>query len=49
MTVFRPGWPPIIPTPDRVFSGAIATKCNLMFCVPAFLEVTVATGFATHD
>ncbi|KAK0497789.1 hypothetical protein EDD18DRAFT_1159316 [Armillaria luteobubalina] len=38
MTVFRPGWPPIIPTPDRVFSGAIATKCNLMFCVPAFLE-----------
>ncbi|PBK92561.1 acetyl-CoA synthetase-like protein [Armillaria gallica] len=38
MAVFRPGWPPIIPTPDRVFSGAIAIKCNLMFCVPAFLE-----------
>ncbi|KAK0463111.1 uncharacterized protein EV420DRAFT_1618923 [Desarmillaria tabescens] len=38
MAVFRPGWPPIIPTPDRVFSGPIATKCNLMFCVPAFLD-----------
>ncbi|PBK92571.1 hypothetical protein ARMGADRAFT_1080627 [Armillaria gallica] len=38
MAVFRPGWPSITPTPDRVFSGAIATKCNLMFCVPAFLE-----------
>ncbi|KAK1216894.1 hypothetical protein PQX77_020470 [Marasmius sp. AFHP31] len=38
MTVFRPGWPPLIPTPDKVFTAAKATGCNLMFCVPAFLE-----------
>ncbi|KAJ8080312.1 putative NRPS-like protein biosynthetic cluster [Marasmius tenuissimus] len=38
MTVFRPGWPPLIPTPDKVFSAAKATSCNIMFCVPVFLE-----------
>ncbi|KAF9465931.1 hypothetical protein BDZ94DRAFT_1158916 [Collybia nuda] len=35
---FAPSNPPIIPTPDRVYSSAIATKSRLIFCVPAFLE-----------
>ncbi|KAJ6599959.1 hypothetical protein DFH09DRAFT_970599 [Mycena vulgaris] len=38
ISVFPPAVPPVIPTPDRVFEGAIATKSTLMFCVPAFLE-----------
>ncbi|KAJ7452161.1 hypothetical protein B0H11DRAFT_1742224 [Mycena galericulata] len=38
ISVFPPTSPPILPTPDRVFDGAIGTKSTLMFCVPAFLE-----------
>ncbi|KAJ7189839.1 hypothetical protein GGX14DRAFT_580331 [Mycena pura] len=38
IAVFPPTSPPTIPTPDRVFDGAVATKATLLFCVPAFLE-----------
>ncbi|KAJ7730355.1 hypothetical protein DFH07DRAFT_969173 [Mycena maculata] len=38
ISVLPPTSPPIVPTPDRVFDGAIATKSSLLFCVPAFLE-----------
>ncbi|KAF7353828.1 Acetyl-CoA synthetase-like protein [Mycena venus] len=38
IAVFPPTSLPTIPTPDRVFDGAVATKSTLMFCVPAFLE-----------
>ncbi|KAJ7640716.1 hypothetical protein DFH06DRAFT_1429524 [Mycena polygramma] len=38
LAVFPPSFPPIIPSPDRVFDGAIATHSTLIFCVPAFLE-----------
>ncbi|KAJ7153563.1 hypothetical protein C8R43DRAFT_885444 [Mycena crocata] len=38
ISVFPPTSPPIVPTPDRVFDGAVATNSTLMFCVPAFLE-----------
>lgn len=36
---FTPNNPPVVPTPDRVYNSAIATKSKLIFCVPAFLEV----------
>lgn len=36
---FTPKNPPVVPTPDRVYSSAIAAKSKLIFCVPAFLEV----------
>ncbi|KAJ7667223.1 hypothetical protein B0H17DRAFT_990381 [Mycena rosella] len=38
ISVFPPAFPPVVPTPDRVFDGAVATQSTLMFCVPAFLE-----------
>ncbi|KAJ7206143.1 hypothetical protein B0H12DRAFT_1243356 [Mycena haematopus] len=38
IAVFPPSFPLTIPTPDRVFDGAVATKSTLMFCAPAFLE-----------
>ncbi|KAJ6459713.1 hypothetical protein C8R47DRAFT_1028048 [Mycena vitilis] len=38
LSVFPPSRPPIVPSPDRVFDGAIATRSTLIFCVPAFLE-----------
>lgn len=37
ISVFKPGMP-TVPTPDRVYEGAIATKSTMIFCVPAFLE-----------
>ncbi|KAJ7715177.1 hypothetical protein DFH07DRAFT_785652 [Mycena maculata] len=36
-----------LPTPDRVFDGAIATKPLLLFCVPAFLEL-FGVGLLQH-
>ncbi|THU99130.1 acetyl-CoA synthetase-like protein [Dendrothele bispora CBS 962.96] len=36
--VFPPTSPPVIPTPESVFSSAIASKCTLFYCVPSFLE-----------
>ncbi|KAJ7598541.1 hypothetical protein C8J56DRAFT_914327 [Mycena floridula] len=36
---FRPSNPPIAPNPATVMQSVMATKCTLLFCVPAFLEV----------
>ncbi|KAK0190058.1 hypothetical protein F5146DRAFT_1139593 [Armillaria mellea] len=41
--VFPPRFPPIVPTPERVMEGIIATKCTIVFCVPHFYEAW------THD
>ncbi|KAJ7686803.1 hypothetical protein B0H17DRAFT_1136670 [Mycena rosella] len=38
LRLHNPTCPPTVPTPDRVFAGALATSSTLMFCVPAFLE-----------
>ncbi|KAJ6598643.1 hypothetical protein B0H10DRAFT_2085224 [Mycena sp. CBHHK59/15] len=38
IAVFPPSLPPLVPTPDKVFDGAMATNSTLLFCVPAFLE-----------
>ncbi|KAF9650627.1 acetyl-CoA synthetase-like protein [Thelephora ganbajun] len=37
--VFKPAVPPILPTPDLVYSGSVATKSDLIFCVPLFVEL----------
>ncbi|KAF5361117.1 hypothetical protein D9758_009087 [Tetrapyrgos nigripes] len=38
IAVFPPQVPPVLPTPDRVFTDAIATGSSLVFCAPLFLE-----------
>ncbi|KAF9465935.1 hypothetical protein BDZ94DRAFT_1296127 [Collybia nuda] len=38
---FAPDNTPVIPTPERVLSGALATKSSIIFCVPAFIEAWV--------
>lgn len=39
MTAFKPKSPAMIPTPDSVFKDAIATKSDIIYCVPSFVEV----------
>ncbi|KAF9649184.1 acetyl-CoA synthetase-like protein [Thelephora ganbajun] len=36
--VFKPAYPPTIPVPDVVYAGAVATKSDVIFCVPMFVE-----------
>ncbi|KAK0465824.1 NRPS-like enzyme [Armillaria novae-zelandiae] len=38
IAVFPPENPPIVPTPERVMDGIIATNCTIVFCVPHFYE-----------
>ncbi|KAJ7575926.1 hypothetical protein C8J56DRAFT_1032190 [Mycena floridula] len=44
LTVFAPTSPPIIPTSERVFEGAIFTGTTMMFCPPTFLEEWASDG-----
>ncbi|KAI8989661.1 acetyl-CoA synthetase-like protein [Trametes punicea] len=39
MSVFRPALPPIVATPESVLRAAVATKCDIMLCVPVMLEM----------
>ncbi|KAG7451555.1 acetyl-CoA synthetase-like protein [Guyanagaster necrorhizus] len=41
IAVFPPENPPIVPTPQRVLEGIIATNCTIVFCVPHFFETWV--------
>lgn len=41
MACFKPAYPPTIPTPDTFLREIIATKCQIVFCVPIFVEVSV--------
>ncbi|KAI0070275.1 acetyl-CoA synthetase-like protein [Panus rudis PR-1116 ss-1] len=38
VTSFKPQSPAIIPTPDLVIKGSVATKADVIFCVPSFIE-----------
>ncbi|KAJ7618680.1 hypothetical protein FB45DRAFT_755992 [Roridomyces roridus] len=38
VSVLPPISPPVLPTPERVLNDAVATKCNILYCVPSFLE-----------
>ncbi|GLB41023.1 putative acetyl-CoA synthetase-like protein [Lyophyllum shimeji] len=35
---FAPSDPPVVPTPDRLYTSATTTESKLIFCVPSFLE-----------
>jgi hypothetical protein len=37
--VFPPSDPPIVPSPDAFLAGAVATKSDMIFTVPRFLEL----------
>ena len=39
LSVFKPTFPAIIPTPKNVFEGAVATHTDILAGVPAFIEV----------
>lgn len=39
LCVFQPRSPAIIPEPDSVIQAARATKSDIIFCVPSFVEV----------
>jgi hypothetical protein len=41
LSVFEPKSPVPIPTPDGLFQAAVATNSDIMFCVPAFIEVLI--------
>jgi len=40
MAVFKPAFPAVLPNPQNVLEGMIATKCSIGAAVPTFLEVT---------
>jgi hypothetical protein len=39
MAVFKPAFPAVLPNPQNVLEGAIATKCSIVAAAPTFLEV----------
>src|SRR5882762_5033859 len=41
MTVaaFKPTSPPVIPTPETFLEQIVAMKCDIIICVPSFIEV----------
>jgi hypothetical protein len=39
MTVFKPAFPAVMPNPQNVLEGMIATQCSIGSTVPTFLEV----------
>lgn len=38
-TVFQPLTPPVVPTPEVVLDSVVATRTEVEYIVPAFLEV----------
>ncbi|THH15905.1 hypothetical protein EW146_g4648 [Bondarzewia mesenterica] len=44
MGVFKPSSPPVVPTPERYLEGIKATKSEVLFCVPSFVEAWVYSG-----
>lgn len=40
MAAFEPKSPAVVPTPDNLFKAAVATNSDVIFCVPAFIEVS---------
>lgn len=51
MAVFKPASPAVLPNPQNVLEGMIATKCSIGAVVPAFIEVTwlIPCLFAFHS
>ncbi|KAI9056494.1 acetyl-CoA synthetase-like protein [Trametes sanguinea] len=38
VAAFKPARPPTFPTPDAVWQGSVATKCDIIFTVPSNIE-----------
>ncbi|KAI0318579.1 acetyl-CoA synthetase-like protein [Amylostereum chailletii] len=38
MACFKPANPPVLPTPETFLTAIDATKCEIVYCVPAFVE-----------
>ncbi|KAI0743085.1 acetyl-CoA synthetase-like protein [Daedaleopsis nitida] len=38
-SMFKPCTPPVFPSPDAFLDSLVATKCEIVYCVPAFVEV----------
>ncbi|KAI0800375.1 acetyl-CoA synthetase-like protein [Fomes fomentarius] len=36
--LYKPANPPVVPTPANFLARWVADKCNIVFCVPAFIE-----------
>ncbi|TFK32327.1 acetyl-CoA synthetase-like protein [Crucibulum laeve] len=43
MACFKPSSPPVFPTPEIFLKSLIETECQLVFCVPAFVEAWAST------
>lgn len=39
MAVFKPAFPAVLPNPQNVLEGMIATQCSIGAAAPTFLEV----------
>lgn len=39
MAVFKPAFPAVLPNPQNVLEGMIATNCSIGAAAPTFLEV----------
>ncbi|KAI0681684.1 male sterility protein-domain-containing protein [Cerioporus squamosus] len=37
-TMFKPSWPAVLPTPETFLDSLIATRSEIVYCVPAFIE-----------
>jgi hypothetical protein len=40
MAVFKPAFPAVLPNPQNVLEGMMATKCTIGAAAPTFLEVS---------
>ena len=40
LAVFKPAYPPTVPTPEAVWDGFLATDIDYSFTVPSFIEVS---------
>ena len=38
LVVFKPSNPPVTPTPEAFLESILTTECDMLFCVPAFIE-----------
>lgn len=38
--MFKPTTPPVVPTPEVFLDALVATRSEIVYCVPAFIEVS---------
>ena len=42
LCIFKPEAPPVVPNAENYLKGLVETETDWAFCVPAFIEVSVA-------